>query len=92
MLDRIFTSLDPASRLTVKRVAVTLAVAAVLALFAKSGQRLSVFLGLAGLAVFVTAALAMRARQRFNASELNHWDEVAFYVFVIVATLPLLGR
>ena len=71
MLNQIFPTLDPTSRLTVKRIAITLAVAAVVSLLSNSDFRLSFFVGLCGLAVFVSGALAMRARQQFNAPELN---------------------
>lgn len=80
---------DPASRLTLKRMAVTLAVSAVLAVFAKQGQRMSVFAGLVGLAVFISAVLAFRARNTINAPELNYWDETLLYITVTVLAMPL---
>lgn len=89
MLNQLYFALDPASRLTIKRIGVTLAVSLLLSLFAKPGFRLSFFVGLAGLAVFVSGIMAMRARQRFNAPELNHWDEMAFFSLVTVLLLPL---
>ena len=88
MLNQIFPTLDPTSRLTVKRIAITLAVAAVVSLLSNSDFRLSFFVGLCGLAVFVSGALAMRARQQFNAPELNHWDETAFFALVTVLFMP----
>lgn len=91
MLNQIYTTLDPASQLTVKRVGVTLAVALVLALFSSPNSRLGVFVGLCGLAVFVSGILAMRAKQQFNAPELNHWDETAFFALVTVIFLPFVS-
>ena len=91
MLNQIFTALDPASQLTIKRVGVTLAVVTILTLFSSPGYRLSFFVGLCGLAVFVSGILAMRAKQTFNAPELNHWDETAFFAIVTVMILPFVS-
>ncbi len=88
MLNQLFTALDPDSRLTVKRIAVTLAVAVALSLFSEAGFRLSFFVGLCGLAVFVSGVLAMRAKQRLNAPELNHWDETTFFALLTFLLMP----
>ena len=89
MLKQLYNALDTASRLTVKRIGVTLFVATLLSLFAKAGHRLNFFLALTGLAVLVSAVMAMRARQKLNAPELNYWDETIFFMLVSVATLQL---
>jgi hypothetical protein len=91
MLSQYLTSLDPASRLTIKRMAVTLALSALLAFFAKTGQHLNFFIGLTGLAVLVSSVLALRARQHFNASSLNFWDETVFYIAVSALALAVAG-
>lgn len=89
MLNKIYDALDSASRLTLKRIAVTMFVLTFLSLFAAAGHRLNFFLALTGLAVLVSAVLAMRARQKLNAPELNYWDETIFFMFVSVVALPL---
>lgn len=89
MFGQLFYSLDPDSRLTVKRIGVTLAVSLFLSLFATPGYRLSFFAGLCGLAVFVCALLAMRGRQSLNADVLNHWDEAAFFMCLTTLLLPV---
>jgi hypothetical protein len=91
MLNQLFRALDPASQLTVKRIGVTVAVATVLALFSSPDSRLSFFVGLCGLAVFVSGILAMRAKQKFNATTLNHWDETAFFALITVVSLPFVS-
>ncbi len=88
MLNKFFTALDPASQLTIKRIAVTLAIAVALSLFAEPYYRLSFFVGLCGLAVFVSGVLAMRAKQRLNAPELNHWDETTFFALLTFLFMP----
>ena len=89
MFAHLYQTLDPASRLTVRRIGVTMAVSFFLSLFATPGFRLSFFTTLAGLAVFVCALLAMRGRQPLNADTLNHWDESAFFICVTTLLLPL---
>ena len=88
MFNQLYSVLDPASQLTVKRIGVTLAIAAVLAFLSTLSARPSFFVGLCGLAVFVSSVLAMRAKQPFNTPELNHWNETAFFAFVNVLCLP----
>ncbi len=89
MLKRFWISADPASRRTMLRILVTLGVAAILALFVKAGHRLNFFVAMTGLAVLVTAVLALRARQTFNAPHLNHWDETVAYIAISILLLPL---
>ncbi len=91
MLSQLYSALDTASQMTVKRVGVTLAVATFLALFSSPGSRLSLFIGLCGLAVFVSGVLGMRAKQKFNAPTLNYWDETAFFALVTVLFLPFVS-
>ena len=91
MFNQFYSALDQASQLTVKRVGVTLAIAAILAFLSNPSTRLTFFVGLCGLAVFVSGVLAMRARQQFNAPELNHWDETAFFALVTVVFLPFVS-
>jgi len=91
MLNRLYSALDPASRLTIKRIAVTLAVAIVLSLFAEPYYRLSFFVGLCGLAVFVSGVMAMWGKQRLNAPELNHWDETTFFAMTTFLLVPLVA-
>lgn len=88
MRNSLYSDLDSDSQLTVRRVGVTLAVAAVLAFLSNPDFRLSFFVGLCDLAVFVSGALAMRKRQAFNAEHLNHWDETAFFALITVMFLP----
>ena len=82
MFNQLYSALDPASQLTVKRIGVTLAIAAVLAFLSNPSARLSFFVGLCGLAVFVSGVLDMHAKQPFTAPELTHWNETAFLAFV----------
>ena len=91
MLNHLYTALDPASQLTIKRIAVTMAVAIVLSLFAEPYYRLSFFVGLCGLAVFVSGIMAMRGKQRLNASELNHWDETTFFALLTFLFMPFVA-
>ena len=88
MFNQLYSALDPASQLTVKRIGVTLAIAAVLAFLSNPSAQPSFFVGLCGLAVFVSGVLAMREKQPFNAPELKHWNETAFFAFVTVLCLP----
>ncbi len=88
MYDHPWIPSDPSSRLTLRRIALTLAAVTTLALFAKSGQRMSIFFAMTGFAVMVSAALAMRARQKFDAPTLNYWDETVAYMAVSVLAMP----
>ena len=88
MFDHPWIPSDPESRFTIRRIAVTLSVVVMMALLAKSGLRLRLFLALTGIAVMVSAVLAMRARQKFNAPTLNYWDETVAYIAVSVLAMP----
>jgi len=88
MFDHPWIPSDPESRHTIRRIALTLSVVVMMALLAKSGLRLRLFVILTGIAVMVSAVLAMRARQKFNAPTLNYWDETATYLAVSVLVMP----
>jgi hypothetical protein len=87
MLERWFTGLDAASRSTLRRFAVTIAVVGVLSLFARPGAHTMFFSAMTGVAVAVSAALAMVARDRFNAPSLNRWDETLAYIEVTILAM-----
>ena len=78
------TGLDPASRLTLRRFAVTMIVVGLLSLFASPGSRMMFFTAMTGVAIAVSAILAMIARDKFNAPALNRWDETLAYIAVSV--------
>ena len=87
MVDRWFTGLDAQSRLTLRRFAVIMAVVGVLSLFAGPGAQMIFFTAMTGVAVAVSAALAMAARDEFNAPSLNRWDETLAYIAVSILAI-----
>ena len=82
---------DRASRRTAARMLVTPTVATGMSLFTKAGYRLNFFIAMIGLAIMVTVVLAMRARQPFNAPQLNYWDETVVYIAISMLALPFSG-
>ncbi len=84
MLDQWLMGLDAASRLTLRRFAVTMVVVGLLSLFAKPGYRMVFLAAMTGVAVAASAVMAMVAREKFNAPILNRWDETLAYIAVSV--------
>ena len=58
MFDHLWISLDPSSQLSIRRVLVALAFMAMMAVLAKPGQRMIVFVVLATLAFLISVVLA----------------------------------
>lgn len=84
MLDFRHTGPDAASRLTLRRFAVTMAVAGLVSLFAAPGYHMVFFTAMTGVATAASAVLAMIARDNFNAPFLNRWDETLAYIAVSI--------
>ena len=84
MLDHWLAGLDAEFRLTLRRFGVTMAVVGLLSLFAEPGYHMVYFVAMTGVAVAVSAVLAMIARDKFNAPSLNRWDETFAYIAVSI--------
>jgi len=89
MLDFSLIPPDPASRLTIRRFALTLTLAIVLALFARPGYRMSFFFAMTSLAVTVSAVFALFGQDKFNGPTINRWDETLAYMAVSVLAMAV---